>query len=148
MADGADRADGADLADAAEGAGAPPRDRFTRRAARAAVTAIAMLLTLPAALAALSVHAGLARRAEATRAPAKVRVVSRLPSSDLAFAGGSRHLRFLSLEEPQAAFADGPGLPDPDPAGGLVGVPREAFAGAYTRGATPPRHQPAGRANP
>ena len=70
---------------------------------------------------------------KAARAPAKRLVVSRLPSADLAFAGGSRHLRFLSLEEPQAAFADGPGLPDPDPAGGLVGVPRETFAGAYTR---------------
>jgi len=99
--------------------------------------AVGMLLALPLAIASLAVHASLARRDEEGRAPAKRAVVSRLPSADLAFAGGSRHLRFLSLEEPQAAFADGPGLPDPDPAGGLIGAPREAFAGAYTRGAGP-----------
>ncbi|HQY60823.1 MAG: hypothetical protein IPF92_19875 [Myxococcales bacterium] len=97
------------------------------------IVAAGMLVALPLTIAALGTHASLARRAEAARAPAKRLVVSRLPSADLAFAGGSRHLRFLSLEEPQAAFADGPGLPDPDPAGGLVGVPRETFAGAYTR---------------
>jgi hypothetical protein len=42
-------------------------------------------------------------------------------------------VRFVSVEEPQAAFADGPGLPDPEPAGGLVGVPRAAFAEATVR---------------
>jgi hypothetical protein len=109
---------------------------------------VGMLLALPLAIAALATHASHARRAEADHAPSKRLVVSRLPSADLAFAGGSRHLRFLSLEEPQAAFADGPGLPDPDPAGGLIGVPREAFAGAYTRGATPrsPGHEAPGEA--
>jgi hypothetical protein len=39
-------------------------------------------------------------------------------------ASGARHLRFLSLEEPGAAFADGPAALDTDPAGGCIAPPR------------------------
>lgn len=50
-----------------------------------------------------------------------------LPWPDLAVASGARHLRFLSLEEPAAAFADGPASLDADPAGGSVAPPRAVW---------------------
>jgi hypothetical protein len=56
----------------------------------------------------------------------------RLPSSDLALSGGARWLRAASLEEPGAAFADGPALPDPDPAGAAMAPPIEEWAGVVT----------------
>jgi len=52
----------------------------------------------------------------------------RLPTSDLALSGGARWLRAISLEEPGAAFADGPALPDPDPAGAAMAPPVEVWA--------------------
>jgi len=54
-------------------------------------------------------------------------VAKRLPSTDLALSGGARWLRTPSLEEPGAAFSDGPALPDPDPAGGALSPPREVW---------------------
>ena len=50
-------------------------------------------------------------------------LAQRLPTSDLALSGGSRWLRAISLEEPGAAFADGPAFPDPDPAGAAMAPP-------------------------
>ncbi|MCS6902399.1 MAG: hypothetical protein RMJ98_22350 [Myxococcales bacterium] len=46
-----------------------------------------------------------------------------LPWPDLAVASGARHLRFLSLEEPAAAFSEGPASLDMDPAGGCMAPP-------------------------
>jgi hypothetical protein len=64
------------------------------------------------------------RRAERTaNAPAIAAVARRLPAADLALSGGARWLRSPSLEEPGAAFADGPASPDPDPAGGAMAPP-------------------------
>ncbi len=51
-----------------------------------------------------------------------------LPSGDLAWSGGARWVRFVSLEEPTAASADGPLMPDPDPAGVLASPPRNLGA--------------------
>jgi hypothetical protein len=92
------------------------------------VPAVLSLLSLPLALTVMLVHARATRVRAMAERPAVLAVVARMPSADFAFAGGSRHLRFVTLEEPGAAFADGPGMPDPDPAGGLVGAPREAWA--------------------
>ena len=67
------------------------------------------------------------RSAAATRAPAVHAVALRLPTSDLALSGGARWLRAPSLEEPGAAFADGPAAPDPDPAGGSMAPPVQVW---------------------
>lgn len=97
------------------------------------VLGVLLLFTLPATVVGLSVAAMRARARAIEGNAARLAVVARLPSADFSFAGGSRHVRFVSIEEPQAAFADGPGLPDPEPAGGLVGAPRAAFADATMR---------------
>ncbi len=84
------------------------------RAAAAAILAVALALT------GMFLHAraaGARRRAEQ---PAIDAVARRLPTSDLALSGGSRWLRAPSMEEPTAAFADGPATPDPDPAGAMM----------------------------
>lgn len=64
----------------------------------------------------------LARPRDRSVEPA-MRVAVRLPAPDLALAGGARHLRMPSLEEPGAPFHDSPGLLDLDPAGGFF-LPR------------------------
>jgi hypothetical protein len=97
------------------------RDRAERR------VAIGLLAVLPATVAAIAVAARARRAARAEEQPAIDAVARRLPASDLALSGGARWLRFPSLEEPGAAFQDGPGLPDPDPAGGAMAPPREAW---------------------
>jgi hypothetical protein len=86
-----------------------------------------LLLVLPASIAAIGVDASARRRARGTEQPAIEALAARLPSSDLALSGGARWLRFPSLEEPGAAFQDAPALPDPDPAGGTMAPPREAW---------------------
>jgi hypothetical protein len=74
-----------------------------------------------------------ARRAAARNDDAAVdAVASRLPTSDLALSGGARWLRAISLEEPGAAFADGPALPDPDPAGAAMAPPVELWSATTT----------------
>ena len=89
--------------------------------------ALAMLLGTIAlgvgSFAAIAVHAAKARGAREREGLAVFLVVSRLPSSNLALAGGSRHLRVLGLEEETAPFTDSVGSPDPDPAGGAL-LPR------------------------
>ena len=75
-----------------------------------------------------------ARRAASVRDnPAIDAVARRLPTSDLALSGGARWLRAVSLEEPGAAFADGPALPDPDPAGAAMAPPVELWTATVTR---------------
>ena len=101
-----------------------------------ALISVFVLASLPLSIVGIAAHAAHARQDELASRPSRLAAVRRMPSADFAFAGGSRHLRFLTLEEPQAAFADGPGLPDPDPAGGLIGVPKAAFADAVTHTGT------------
>ena len=70
-----------------------------------------------------------ARRAtKSSEAAAIDTVARRLPTSDLALSGGARWLRAISLEEPGAAFADGPASPDPDPAGAAMAPPVELWS--------------------
>ena len=79
------------------------------------------------ALSGLALHAherGLARSADG---PAIAAVARLLPAGDLSLAGAARHLRFPSLEEPGAAFSDGPASPDIDPAGGAIAPPIEIY---------------------
>jgi hypothetical protein len=84
---------------------------------------IALVLVLPVGIAAMGAHAAYLRARRAADQPAIEAVARLLPSNDLALAGGGRWLRFPSLEEPGAAFQDGPALPDPDPAGGTMAPP-------------------------
>jgi hypothetical protein len=64
------------------------------------------------------------RRIRAGEQPAIDAVAKRLPAPDLALSGGARWLRSPSMEEPGAAFAEGPAMPDADPAGGIMAPPR------------------------
>jgi hypothetical protein len=90
--------------------------------------AAAFVLAGAALLAAVAMDASRLRRAAAHRQPALLAVAARLPSPDLALAGGARWLREPSLEEPSAAFDLGPAMLDPDPAGGLIAPPREVWS--------------------
>jgi hypothetical protein len=87
-----------------------------------------VVLVLPVAIGLLAIDAGARRRARLADRAAIDAVAARLPSSDLALSGGARWLRSPSLEEPGAAFQDGPALPDPDPAGGAMAPPRELWS--------------------
>jgi hypothetical protein len=98
---------------------------------RRAPLAWAAVLALPVVIGAIALDARATRRAHAADDAAIAAVAARLPSSDLALSGGARWLRNPSLVEPGAAFADGPGLPDPDPAGGAMSPP----LGAWPEGA-------------
>lgn len=104
---------------------------------------IATILVLSPVL----VITGLAYDAHARRAAARGdaaaidAVARRLPTSDLALSGGARWLRAISLEEPGAAFADGPALPDPDPAGAAMAPPIELWSATIT---PPSRAAPSG----
>ena len=91
-------------------------------------SALLLLLVLPASIALIALDARARRHARGDDQIAIDAVARRLPSSDLALSGGARWLRFPSLEEPGAAFQDGPALPDPDPAGGAMAPPREAWS--------------------
>ncbi len=86
----------------------------------------ATLLSL-VGLSLVPVHASFMRSRRRAEAPAIAEIATRLPSGDLALSGGARWLRFPSLEEPGAAFADGPAVPDPDPAGGMMAPPRDLY---------------------
>ena len=83
-----------------------------------------LMLASPVLVVALLGLDARARRAEqSARGPAIAAIARRLPAGDLALSGGARWLRSPSLEEPGAAFADGPASPDPDPAGGAMAPP-------------------------
>jgi hypothetical protein len=77
---------------------------------------------------AVGLHARVSASARRGDQPAIDLVVSLLPGPDLALAGGARHLRFPSLEDPGAAFADAPASADLDPAGGAMAPPTEVYA--------------------
>lgn len=100
--------------------------RAHRRDLKAAL-ALACLGAPITVIALIAVDAS-ARRADArSQQPVLDALARRLPTSDLALSGGARWLRAPSLEEPNAAFADGPALPDPDPAGGAMAPPADAW---------------------
>jgi hypothetical protein len=85
--------------------------------------AVTMLASPVLVIAAIAVDARMRRADRLATTPAISTVARRLPTSDLALSGGARWLRSPSLEEPGAAFADGPASPDPDPAGGAMAPP-------------------------
>jgi hypothetical protein len=75
-------------------------------------------------------------------------VMRLLPAPDLSFAGSARHLRFPSLEEPGAAFADAPASPDVDPAGAALAPPTAVFTQVETRSPRGPASRPQGQVAP
>ncbi len=89
--------------------------------------ALGCLLSPVIVIATLTFDARARRAARLRDQPALDAVAKRLPTSDLALSGGARWLRSPSLEEPNAAFQDGPALPDPDPAGGAMAPPIEVW---------------------
>jgi hypothetical protein len=95
--------------------------------------AIAIALSPLVVIVTIAIDARSRRAAEDARGPAIDALARRLPTSDLALSGGARWLRAPSLEEPGAAFADGPALPDPDPAGGAMAPPVEVWRETETR---------------
>ncbi|MBX3228737.1 MAG: hypothetical protein KIT84_08800 [Labilithrix sp.] len=95
--------------------------------ARARKIAFALLASPVVVVAVLSFDASRRRAASRAQQPAVDALAVRLPTSDLALSGGARWLRAPSLEEPSAAFADGPAIPDPDPAGGAMAPPVGAW---------------------
>lgn len=91
--------------------------------ARAKKIGFAIVLSPILVVTAIGYDAHVRRIAKDTQGVAIDALARRLPSSDLALSGGARWLRAVSLEEPSAAFADGPAMPDPDPAGGAMAPP-------------------------
>ncbi len=89
---------------------------------------LALLAVLPVVIAVVAVDAHARRATRDADRPAIAAVARRLASGDLALSGGARWLRTPSLEEPGAAFADGVAVPDPDPAGGAMAPPTEAYS--------------------
>ena len=96
--------------------------------ARARAIGLLLLASPALVVATLTVDARARRAARRAEEPALAAVAVRLPSSDLA-----RWLRAPSIEEPGAAFADGPALPDPDPAGGAMAPPLDVWSAAAER---------------
>lgn len=90
---------------------------------RTAPIAVLMLASPVLVIALIGIDARMRRAERAADLPAVSAVARRLPAGDLALSGGARWLRSPSLEEPGAAFADGPASPDPDPAGGAMAPP-------------------------
>jgi hypothetical protein len=97
-------------------------------------------------LSALAFHARAAVGRRAADQPAIAAVTRLVPGADLSLAGAARHLRFPSLEEPGAAFADGPASLDTDPAGGALAPPTELYAAVSRSGARKAPPQPLGQA--
>jgi len=95
--------------------------------ARAKRIAFLLLVSPVIAIVAITVDARARRALRASEQPSIDALARRFPTIDLALSGGARWLRAPSLEEPGAAFADGPALPDPDPAGGAMAPPTEAW---------------------
>jgi hypothetical protein len=101
--------------------------------ARARRIAFVLVVSPVAVIGALAADAHARRLASAKDTQAIETLARRLPTSDLALSGGARWLRAVSLEDPSAAFADGPALPDPDPAGGSIAPPVEVWDAIVTR---------------
>ena len=101
--------------------------RVVARETTRAWVAVFLLASPFVVVLALGVDAHLRRRASAASDPAVRVLATRLASPDLALSGGARWLRSLSLEEPTAAFSDGPAFPDPDPAGAAVAPPVDVW---------------------
>ncbi len=76
------------------------------------------------------VHAGVLARRAAARAPV-LRAMARVVGSELALDADARWIRHPTRSEPWAYGHDGPGLPDGDPAGALIGPPRSLSAGPF-----------------
>jgi hypothetical protein len=100
--------------------------------ARVRQIAVALVVSPALVVAGLAYDASARRAAKAKEAPAVDALARRLPTSDLALSGGARWLRAISLEEPGAAFADGPASPDPDPAGAAMAPPVELWSATTT----------------
>jgi hypothetical protein len=91
---------------------------------------VAFACAILVAIAADAAH----RRAVRGREQGAIDAVGRrLASADLALSGGARWLRSPSMEEPGAAFTEGPAVPDADPAGGVMAPPRALWAGEQRR---------------
>jgi hypothetical protein len=103
-------------------------------AAGSARRATLLLAVLPLVVLTLSLDAAHRRstRARELTTSGLAPVVSHLPGSDLALSGGARWLRFPSLEEPGAAFSEGPAVADADPAGGMISPPRAVWTAEAT----------------
>lgn len=101
---------------------------------RRGLAVVALLATLVALLVGASVHASRQAAQRASDQSAMLVVLRALPGPDLAFGGGARHLRSLTMAEPGAAFADSPAALDDDPAGGAISAPRDAWASEVRRG--------------
>ena len=110
--------------------------------ARARAIALIGIASPVLVIAVLSIDARARRASRRAEEPALATVAVRLPTSDLALSGGARWLRAPSIEEPAAAFADGPALPDPDPAGGAMAPPIDVWARAAERSRAAPKKDP------
>jgi hypothetical protein len=96
--------------------------------ARGKRIALALVLSPVLVVTGLTCDAHARRVAKARDAATIDTLARRLPTSDLALSGGARWLRAISLEEPGAAFADGPAAPDPDPAGAAMAPPLDLWS--------------------
>lgn len=101
--------------------------------ARARRIALIFVASPAIAIASIAGDAASRRAARSVEAPAIEALARRLPTSDLALSGGARWLRAVSLEEPGAAFADGPASPDPDPAGAAIAPPIEVWGDVWSK---------------
>jgi hypothetical protein len=97
---------------------------------RATRIAVALIMSPMLVITGLGYDARARRATKETQTASIDALARRLPTSDLALSGGARWLRSVSLEEPGAAFADGPASPDPDPAGAAMAPPVELWAPA------------------
>ena len=101
---------------------------------RAMRIAVAIMVSPALVIAGVAWDAHARRAAKGNETASIDALARRLPTSDLALSGGARWLRSVSLEEPGAAFADGPASPDPDPAGAAMAPPLELWAAPVARG--------------
>lgn len=99
-----------------------------------------MLAASIAALVMALALSGLELRVRASRAAREregdaVQSAARAVGGELALHAGARWLRHPTRSEPWAYGHDGPGVPDPDPAGAFASAPRGALlaGGAVTR---------------
>jgi hypothetical protein len=95
---------------------------------RRTIAALAAVASVPLMLGAVGADAAHRRRLRAAEQESIDAVASRLPAPHLALSGGARWLRAPMLEEPGAAFAESPAMPDADPAGGTMSPPRAMWA--------------------